>query len=758
MKRILITIFILAFLAIPTYGALTNSVDVDASQITSYWWTGEPLMDIAWKWSKEVEDILEGGTAIGSLFFDPTDTAPDTDEGVIYYNDTANNFVFYNGSSWVTMGTSSGGDSLDTAYNNGVGITVDNGAVTLTATDAANNVVFAIVQSDTGTSKGFTITNAGTGNTIDIQGQASSKDIEGTGDTWNVSSVGLGTFKGGLTINTGGELLVSARDVLFDDTYDVAWDTSADMLIFQDNAVLGLGGDHDGAADITITGDGTNVLIEAVSDNWGQVRIGSTHAMDWAFYGSTNSKIALFDASAAEFLLNGYDIRLSDDDLLTFGDSSSSDSFVMDFDETTDNLIIVATTANDAVQVGDGTTNTDLKLMGTTASTFVLFDSSSDEMFYDLADLKISDQSQIEFVDASDNVEWAIDNVTAETLLFTPTETTDDQTINFGNATNTTDFRLFGATASTVVYDASADRVIFDVYDIEINDTSNLIIGSDDEWTIDNSSEVLRIIASDSTDDFSVILGVTTEGVDLKVWGATGTEYVEWDASADSFTVVGDLALFTLTGTTLPFHVNVTGTVAGVAAQLETTNGGIKLLADGSDNGDIDLDSEDDMTFTCAGDLVFAVTGAITLPDDVIRKTTVAVTAVQADNLRATPKELVAAEAGKMHEFVKVIVAIDWGATAYTESDDNLAVRYENTTGVVVSDVIEATGLADATEDTVCFAGPAPTTSALVTEANSTNKALVLHNTGNGEWGNSGDSPLVIITYYRTHTTAELGL
>lgn len=681
MKRILITIFILATLAIsPGYGALTNSVDVDAGQITSYWWTGEPLMDTAWLWSKEVEDILEGGTAIGSLFFDPTDTAPDTDEGMLYYNDTANNFVFYNGSSWVTVGTSSGGDSLDTAYNNGNGITVDGTAVTLTVGASDDNSALAIVHGETtNDNDAFTITNsadASTAVSIQIDGTAG-YDIQGTSDTWNVSIAGAATLVG---VTTTGELLVTTSDVLFDDTYDVAWDTSADMLIFQDNAVLGLGGDHDGAADITITGDGTNVLIEAVSDNWGQVRVGSTNAIDWAHYGSTNSKIALWDASAAELLLNGYDIRLSDDDLLTFGDSSASDSFVMDFDEVTDNLVIVATTANDAVQVGDGTTNTDFKMMGATGSTYALWDSSADEMFYDLADLKISDQSQIEFVDASDGIDWAIDCVTAETLLIYPTETTDDQSINLGNATNTTDLRIFGATASTVVYDASADRVIFDVYDMEFNDTSNLIIGSDDEFVIDNSSETLRIIPSDTDDDFAMHLGSANNTMDLLIYGKTASELITWDASADSFTVVGDLALFTLTGTTKPFYVNVTGTVAGVAVELKTTDGGIKFDADGGSNGDITLDAADDVTITAVGKTTFTLGAEAStyqgnlLPATVKKKTitTGAVTTadcgyclqVSADNQTIT---LPATAAGV--EFWIMCIAADDGALLTIELD-----------------------------------------------------------------------------------------
>jgi hypothetical protein len=97
--------------------------------------------------------------------------------------------------SWSAVGATTVTD-LDTAYNGGAGVTVDAGAVTLTATNAANNTVFTLVQSDTATAKGMTITNAGTGNSIDIQGLAAGKDIEGTDDTWNVTGAGLATLTG----------------------------------------------------------------------------------------------------------------------------------------------------------------------------------------------------------------------------------------------------------------------------------------------------------------------------------------------------------------------------------------------------------------------------------------------------------------------------------------------------------------------------------------------------------------------------------
>ncbi len=207
---------------------------------------------------------------------------------------------------------------------------------------------------------------------------------------------------------------------------------------------------------------------------------------------------------------------------------------------------------------------------------------------------------------------------------------------------------------------------------------------------------------------------------------------------------------------------------------VDTADGGINFIADGGTNGDIDADAEDDMTLTTGddmtltvgGDLIFAVTGDTTLPNDMLLKATVAISDTEMDNLAATPIELVAAVAGNTIEFVSAIFALDWATTAWTEpsAPDDLVIRYTNTTGAIVSHLLDATGFATATEDTVAFLGSnvsdaagADVASVAVTEANSTNKGLFLHNTGS-EWTASGDSQVVVITYYRLHTTAELGL
>ena len=100
--------------------------------------------------------------------------------------------------------------------------------------------------------------------------------------------------------------------------------------------------------------------------------------------------------------------------------------------------------------------------------------------------------------------------------------------------------------------------------------------------------------------------------------------------------------------------------------------------------------------------------------------------------LRATPITLVAAPgAGKLTQFLGASLFMDSTATAYTESADNLVIRYQNTTGDVVSEIIETTGFIDQTTDQ--YTQAIPVIDPIVAKAVCENTALVLHNNGDGE-------------------------
>jgi hypothetical protein len=121
-------------------------------------------------------------------------------------------------------------------------------------------------------------------------------------------------------------------------------------------------------------------------------------------------------------------------------------------------------------------------------------------------------------------------------------------------------------------------------------------------------------------------------------------------------------------------------------------------------------------------------------------------------NLRATPITLVAAPgAGKVIEFISAALLFDYTA-AYTESADNLAVKYTDGSGVQVSDDIETTSFLDATADTMTFARKK--VDSIVAKSGCENKALVLHNTGDGEYGGGNASNAIRVKVaYRVHTS-----
>ncbi len=126
----------------------------------------------------------------------------------------------------------------------------------------------------------------------------------------------------------------------------------------------------------------------------------------------------------------------------------------------------------------------------------------------------------------------------------------------------------------------------------------------------------------------------------------------------------------------------------------------------------------------------------------------IVVTAAQVNALRATPKTLVAAQGtNRLIQLIGGMVQLSANTTQYTESSYNLVVRYTNTTGVVVSQVVEMTGFI--TQSTKYFTSIQPCVDGIVAGTASLNQALVLHNNGAAEFGNTGTGILTIWLAYR---------
>lgn len=137
-----------------------------------------------------------------------------------------------------------------------------------------------------------------------------------------------------------------------------------------------------------------------------------------------------------------------------------------------------------------------------------------------------------------------------------------------------------------------------------------------------------------------------------------------------------------------------------------------------------------------------------------IAETVVVLASAQIKALRAAPATLVPAPgAGKILEFISGSLTLHAGTNVLAETADNLQIKYTDGSGAAVSGVIETTGFIDQAVDTTTFARPI-STDLIVASSAGLNKALVLHNTGDGEFtGNAAnDATLSIKTIYRVHT------
>jgi hypothetical protein len=135
------------------------------------------------------------------------------------------------------------------------------------------------------------------------------------------------------------------------------------------------------------------------------------------------------------------------------------------------------------------------------------------------------------------------------------------------------------------------------------------------------------------------------------------------------------------------------------------------------------------------------------LAPNTIQYAEVEITVAEMKALAASQKELVAAPgAGKVLEFLGAMFIYDYVA-AFTESTDNLVVRFTDGSGAIVSTTLETTGLLDAESDQLRTFKPIVTDLTPVANA-----ALVLDNSGDGEFGGTG-SPCRVKVAYRVHDT-----
>lgn len=132
----------------------------------------------------------------------------------------------------------------------------------------------------------------------------------------------------------------------------------------------------------------------------------------------------------------------------------------------------------------------------------------------------------------------------------------------------------------------------------------------------------------------------------------------------------------------------------------------------------------------------------------------VSIPATEIKTLRATPKELVAAQgANVLIEFVSAMLVLTAGSEVLSETTDNLVIEYDDGSAAPVTGDIETTGFIDQAADTITNAIPIGDT--IDASADVINKNLAIVNTGDGEIaGNASDD--AVLNVYITYRVLDL--
>ncbi len=354
----------------------------------------------------------------------------------------------------------------------------------------------------------------------------------------------------------------------------------ADLLMF---------GDDD---DFTIFSDTETVLEFDPKVAGNEIRFGTayTDAVDITWYGDLSGDTVTFDEELCEVLFTDIDLQLDDSADLIFG---TGDDFVLDSD-TANTLDIISADTDEAgtVNFGKDANGIDVVMWAATSGNKIFWDSSEGEVFFEDANFVLNEGSDLRFEDSGGATDWTVECDGAEVLEFLPTEITDDQAVHFGDADHTSDLVWYTMTASsTINIDASEDLMYLDAVALRINDDDDLWFGDSNEFMIEydeDGTDNLIIIASVendavqigdgthatdfkifSTGDASAIVnfdasadtangawffGASDHGVDVNFYGATASQEVQWDQSADTWYFGKDAE-----GVDVYFNANTTG-------------------------------------------------------------------------------------------------------------------------------------------------------------------------------------------------------
>lgn len=240
---------------------------------------------------------------------------------------------------------------------------------------------------------------------------------------------------------------------------------------------------------------------------------------------------------------------------------------------------------------------------------------------------------------------------------------------------------------------------------------------------------------------------IDTANDDVYLYASSAAGSATWVLMAASASAVADVAHGGTGLATITDHGVMVGSgTAAVSPLAVGTSGQLLVGSSGADPVFATAGSSDSsITWTLgAGTVTAQVNNAIA---GAFQYADVTITAAEIKLLATTPKELVAAPAaGATNLFLGAVFKLNYGSEVFTESADNLVVKYENASGVAVSEVIECTGFIDASADTQT--NGIPVKDNIVASASAEAKALVLDNNNANFAGNASDDSTITCRVY----------
>lgn len=602
---------------------------------------------------------LDGLDVDSYVYFNPT-TAPATTEGYTYYDSSAHCLKYRNNSAWVSLTAGTGDNTLDNAYDqggNGAGakIDADTGPVEIEVDDNSTgnggNYNGLHIDYDDATNDGTPLiiesaVDAADSPAIDIDAQTTGRDIEGTGASFYVegdgSIVGIDldvTGSGGITLqndetilnDTDSEIELSngAEDVSFNlatnNTVTLTTDTSVDSWAF------GVVDDLEGVGTITFDAAASTITLPAdgAADN---LTIQVTGAQDSHLILTSAGTSA--DAYRVNASAGGIDIDADDgiaiDAAGTTGEdiviTNSGGSIKLEATEAaTDAIVIDASNAAGGMDIDSGTNGIDIDCTGGAvaidndgAGKDITLTSDAGSVYLQADQASVTDAIKltatnggISMTSTAEASVWthtatgAADDLTisvagnqnASLILQSAGSGTDALTLstvtNAGDIVMSSNDKIDVDSAGTSAWNVAGDTMLFQIDTDGAADDLTLKLDGDDDCSI--------VLDSDGTGADTISIQAPAGGFDFDA--GTDTIHIQnaADGDADDITIAmtganASSIILDNTQSTASDAISLQASGTGGGVDVDTDDGAISIVADGSANGDITIDAQDQIT------------------------------------------------------------------------------------------------------------------------------------------------------------------